>query len=156
VKIADLQGTGNSHGVKKTVFALTPPPKTATPKFRDDGQLEIVTDPPSDLVVDAMKGTAPEGAHVRATPEGVIAKPPTFGPWMSDRLRAASWFGDEKNQMLKAVVFTTMEWVKGKKAALTGDTGADQAKEDLGSIATVQGGPTNFSDPETGWPPKPL
>jgi hypothetical protein len=158
VKLADLQGTGNSHGVKKTVFALTPPPKTVNLAFRDDGLLEIKTDPPSDppLVVDPMKGTAPPEAHVRATPEGVIAKPPTFGPWMSDRLRAASWFGDEKNQMLKAVVFTTMEWVKGKKAALTGDTGADQAKEDLGSIATVQGGPTNFIDPETGWPPKPL
>ncbi|MBX3231637.1 MAG: hypothetical protein KIT84_23580 [Labilithrix sp.] len=156
VKIADLQATGSTHGVKKTVFALVPPPKTASVAFRDDGTLEVKTDPPSEppLVFDPVKATVPEGAHARATPEGVLAKPPTFGPWMSDRLRAASWFGDEKNQMLKAVVFTTLEWVKGKKAALTGDTGAEQAQEDLGSIVTMQ--TVNVTDPELGWPPKPL
>ena len=157
VKIADLQGTGSMHGVKKSVFALTTQAKSVALAFRDDGMLEIKTDPPSEppLVVDPAKGTAPENAHVRASTEGMIAKPPTFGPWMSDRLRAASWFGDEKNQILKAVVFTSLEWIKGKKASLTGDTGADQAQEDLGSIATHTG-PSTFSDVETGWPPKPL
>ncbi|MFO0735767.1 MAG: hypothetical protein U0270_07805 [Labilithrix sp.] len=158
VKIADLQGTGNPLGVKKSVFALVPPPKAASLVFREDGPLEIKTDPPSDppLLVDPVRGTAPENAHVRASTEGMIAKPPTFGPWMSDRLRAASWFGDEKNQILKAIVFTSLEWIKGKKASLTGDTGADQAQEDLGSINTTHVGPSNFSDVETGWPPKPL
>ena len=31
---------------------------------------------------------------------------------MSDRLRAVSWFGDEKNQILKVVTFTALEWFK--------------------------------------------
>lgn len=157
VEIADLQGSGNARGVKKTVYALVPPPTKAKVAFNAAGQLEVTTEPASDptIVIDPVKATIPDGAHARVTPEGNIAKPPTFGPWMSDRLRAASWFGDEKNQYLKAIVFTSLEWIKGKKASLTGDTGADQAAEDLGSIATVKG-PTTFTDPELGWPPKPL
>lgn len=161
VKVADLQATGQSRGIKRTVFTLVPPPERATLAFRTDGMLELTGSwgraaEQRTLLVDPAKGTAEDGAPLRVTQE-VVSKPPTFAPWMSDRLRAVSWFGDEKNQALKAVVFTTMEWVKGKKAALTGDTGEEQAREDLGAL--TQGKPPDpgsFTDPEIGWPPKPL
>lgn len=163
VNMADLQATGHTRGVKKTVYTLVPAPRKATLAFTDGGRLEVratygVNDAEArTIVIDPERGTAPEGAQVRVTPEGMIAKPPTFGPWMSDRLRAASWFGDEKNQTLKAVVFTAMEWIKGKKAALTGDTGEQAAQDDLGSLTTTKNaGPSTFTDPEIGWPPKPL
>jgi len=163
VKIADLQATGLSRGVKKTVFTFTPPPKKATLAFRPDGMLEVKAsygaagDENKTIAIDPSKGTSADASNIRVATEGMIAKPPTFGPWMSDRLRGVSWFGDEKNQVLKAVVFTTMEWIKGRKAALTGDTGEQQAQDDLGSLNTAKpGGPTTFSDPESGWPPKPL
>lgn len=160
VKVADLQATGQLRGVKKTVFTLVPPPKKASLAFLPDGMLEVKTihgekdDDVRVIAIDPTKGAVADAANVRVTPE-VVAKPPTFAPWMSDRLRAVSWFGDEKNQALKAVVFTTLEWVKGKKAAITGDTGEEAAQEDLGSL-TAMAGPSSFTDPEIGWPPKPL
>jgi len=157
VGVADWQLTGQSRGVKRTVYALVPPPLRADLAFTTDGSLAITTEartmtvaPTRDLVVE---GTA----YLRVTPE-TVAKPPTFGPWMSDRLRAASWFGDEKNQILKVVAFTALEWLKGAKAKITGDTGEKDAQEDLASLNQDNGGShaATFSDPEIGWPPKPL
>src|SRR5205085_2457456 len=58
-----------------------------------------------------------------------------------------------KNQALKAILFTAIEWVKGKKALLTGDTGEAAAKDDLGSLTNRT---SAFTDPEIGWPPRPL
>jgi hypothetical protein len=161
VKVADLQATGQARGVKKTVFTLVPPPKRASLAFRPDGMLEVrgwndaKDDSARVTVIDPTKGTVDDPARLRVTAD-VIAKPPTLAPWMSDRLRAVSWFGDEKNQALKAIVFTTLEWVKGKRAQLTGDTGEQAAQEDLGSLTKSNVGPSTFTDPEIGWPPKPL
>lgn len=155
VKLADLQTTGNARGVKKTVYALVPPPAKADLGFRPDGMLEVKTNERA-IVIDAAHGNVIDGiAHVRVTTE-VVAKPPTFAPWMSDRLRAVSWFGDEKNQYFKAAVFTALEWVKGQKAKLTGDTGEQEAKDDLGDLQGNQIPQASFIDPEIGWPPRPL
>lgn len=162
VELADLQATGHVRGVKKTVYTLVPPPRSASLAFREDGMLEARIVPGANerdariLVIDPLRETSPGGA-LRVTPEATIAKPPTFAPWMSDRLRAVSWFGDEKNQALKAIVFTATEWVKGKTAAWTGDTGEQAARDDLGSLTSTKNAPpTSFTDPEVGWPPKPL
>ena len=95
--------------------------------------LEIKTDTRS-LVVNPARDAVVDGtAYVRVTLESV-AKPPTFAPWMSDRLRAVSWFGDEKNQILKVVTFTALEWLKGAKTKITGDTGEKDAQEDLAAL----------------------
>lgn len=155
VQIADLQQTGQARGVKKTVFALVPSPARAEVRFRDDGLLVVETEDRA-LVLDPTRGAVVEGAaYVRVNAE-VVSKPPTFAPWMSDRLRAVSWFGDEKNQALKAVVFTGLEWAKGLKSRVTGDTGQRDVEEDLGSLAAAPPEAVTFTDPETGWPPKPL
>ncbi len=157
VGVADWQQTGQSRGVKRTVFALVPPPLKADLAFRPDGNLEITTESRT-LVVNPMRDSVVDGtAYVRVTAE-VVAKPPTFGPWMSDRLRAVSWFGDEKNQILKVVAFTALEWWKGAKTKITGDTGEKDAQEDLNALNQGNGAspPPSYSDPEIGWPPKPL
>ena len=153
VRIADLQTTGQARGVKRTVYALVPAPNKVELAWNKN-LLEVKSETRT-IVIDGVHGNVVDGiAHVRVTPE-VVAKPPTFAPWMSDRLRAVSWFGDEGNQVLKALVFTSLEWIKGKKAQLTGDTGEQDVKDDLGGIGT-QGHHENFSDPDTGWPPKSL
>jgi hypothetical protein len=157
VGVADWQQTGKKRGVKRTVFALVPPPARADLAFRADGTLAITTEART-LVLDPAEDQVVDGAaFVRVTPE-VIAKPPTFGPWMSDRLRAASWFGDEKNQLLKVVAFTAIEWWKGAKTKLTGDTGEKDAQEDLAALNQGNAGspPATFADPEIGWPPPAL
>ena len=157
VGVADWQQTGHSRGVKRTVFALVPPPLRADLAFRPDGNLEITTESRTLLVNPARDAVVDGTAYVRITAE-VVAKPPTFGPWMSDRLRAVSWFGDEKNQILKVVAFTALEWFKGAKTKITGDTGEKDAQEDLKALNQGNGAspPASFSDPEIGWPPKAL
>src|SRR4029079_4625601 len=81
VKVADLQATGQSTGVKKTVFTLVPPPRKAELSFRDDGMLEVRgTYGAGDrdvrtVLIDPTRGTVPDGAPIRVTPE-VISKPP--------------------------------------------------------------------------------
>jgi len=157
VGVADWQQTGHSHGVKRTVFALVPPPLRADLAFRPDGNLEITTESRTLTVNPARDAIVDGTAYLRMTAE-VVAKPPTFGPWMSDRLRAVSWFGDEKNQILKVVAFTALEWWKGAKTKITGDTGEKDAQDDLEALNQGNGAspPASFSDPEIGWPPKPL
>jgi hypothetical protein len=157
VGVADWQQTGQSRGVRRTVFALVPPPLKAELAFRADGTLAITTEARTMLVSPALDTVLDGTAYLRVTPE-TVAKPPTFGPWMSDRLRAVSWFGDEKNQILKVIVFTALEWFKGVETKITGDTGEKDAQEDLSSLNQGNGGSpaSTFSDPEIGWPPKPL
>jgi hypothetical protein len=157
VGVADWQQTGQSRGVKRTVYALVPPPLRADLAFQPDGTLAITTEARTMQVNPARDAVVDGTAYLRVTPE-TIAKPPTFGPWMSDRLRAASWFGDEKNQILKVVAFTALEWLKGAKTRITGDTGEQDAQEDLASLNQGNGGspPATFNDPEIGWPPRPL
>jgi len=159
--VADLQATGQYRGVKRTVYALTPPPATAELLFEGE-RLTVVTHGEGKrerIELDPQRdGLVRESPGVRVTAE-VIAKPPTFAPWMSDRLRAVSWFGDEKNQVLKAVAFTAIEHLKGLKTRITGDTGEKDAQEDLSSLnqgGALVTGPATFTDPEMGWPPRPL
>ena len=157
VSVSDWQRTGQGKGVRRTVYALLPPPAQAELSLRADGTLAIKTEART-LVVDAAHEAILDGtAYLRVTPE-TVTKPPTFGPWMSDRLRAVSWFGDEKNQILKVVTFTALEWLKGVRTKITGDTGEKDAQEDLAALNHESGGspPATFSDPEIGWPPKPL
>ncbi len=155
VSITALQASGQRRGVKKTVYALMPAPNRASVSFREDGMLVVKTDA-RPIVIDAARASVVEGiADVRVTPE-VIAKPPTFAPWMSERLRAISWFGDDKNQALKAIVFTGLEWVRGVKSRVTGDKGEAEVKEDLAALSAGASVPATFTDPEIGWPPKPL
>ena len=157
VGVADWQQTGHSRGVKRTVFALVPPPLRANLAFRPDGTLAITSESRTVVVNPARDAVVDGTAYVRVTAE-VVAKPPTFGPWMSDRLRAVSWFGDEKNQILKVVAFTALEWFKGAKTKITGDTGEKDAQDDLRALNQGNGAspPTSYSDPEIGWPPRPL
>ena len=157
VSVADWQQTGKRRGIKRTVFALVPPPAKVDLAFRPDGALVITTESRTLLVEPGSDSVVSGATSVRVIPE-VVAKPPTFGPWMSDRLRAVSWFGDEKNQILKVVAFTAIEWFKGARTKLTGDTGERDAQEDLSALTQGNGGfpPATFSDPEIGWPPKAL
>lgn len=159
VRLADYQATGQLRGIRRTVLTLVPPPRRTSAAFRPDGTLEIRSDTPEGervTVFDPTSGAGGDAAHMRvALP--VVAKPPTFAPWMSDRLRAVSWIGDEKNQALKVVVFKINEWVKGQRAAFTGDTGEEAAQEDLGIVETTKlVTAATFTDPEIGWPPRPL
>lgn len=155
--VTDWQQTGQSRGVARTVYTLVPPPTQVALTVRN-GILDVHADARR-ITIDAAHDSVTDGsAYVRVTLDAVT-KPPTFAPWMSDRLRAATWFGDEKNQVLKVIAFTTMEWLKGVRTKMTGDTGERDAQDDLKALrqdTAVATPSTAFQDPETGWPPKSL
>lgn len=152
IALTHLQGTGRARGVRHHAFALDPAPERVSLAFDDEGRVEV-RGGPEVQVIDPRRGAVVSGSSLRAT-EGVLAKPPGFAAWMSDRLRAASWFGDEKNQLLKMAVFTVAEWAKTTKSRLTGDTGEKDVASDLGALPAAP--PPAFRDPEVGWPPEPL
>ena len=152
-RITHAQTTGQSRGVVHHSFTLDPAPTRVTLAFDDDGMLEVRGDGATQ-VIDPRRAVVVSGAGVRVT-EGLLAKPPGLSAWASDRLRGASWFGDDKNQLLKMAVFTAMEWVKTTKSRVTGDTGEKDVASDLGSL-TAAAPPPTFRDPEVGWPPEPI
>ena len=65
VSVADWQRTGQGKGVRRTVFALVPPPTRAELAFRADGALEIKTEART-LTVDPAHETILDGKIGRA------------------------------------------------------------------------------------------
>lgn len=153
--VTNWQATGSTHGFSKTVFAFTSPPARASVAFTPDGKLAIAMDDrtipidPKHLDPDADLG----GLHAS---RDEVSKPPTFAPWMSERLRAVSWFGDDKNQALKAALFTARSWWQGVSTKVFGDTSAEDVAADMEALGDGKIEPATFTDPEIHWPPAPL
>lgn len=154
VALTNWQETGSTAGVARTVFHPTGATSNLRVAFTPDGHLAITTDDRTLVVDPRARDGVP--AELRASRDE-LAKPATFAPWMSERLRALSWFGDEKNQALKAVVFTVRAYVSDVKTKLFGDTSASEVEDDMGSLrAGTHTTPVTFTDPETRWPPAAL
>src|SRR5262249_29849730 len=100
-------------------------------------------------------GTVPimGGELVRAQPSAK-ARPGNFVTWAVDRVRALSWFGDDRMQTLKALTFAAADLVARAQGAVLADTSAKEIASDLGDLANQK--PVTYTDPETGWPPAPM
>ncbi len=155
VALTNWQETGSTAGVARTVFHPTSTPSRLGVAFTPDGHLAITADDRTVTVDPRAREREGIPADLRASRDE-LAKPATFAPWMSERLRALSWFGDEKNQALKAVVFTVRAYVSDAKTKLFGDTSASEVEDDMGSLRAGTHEPATFTDPETRWPPAAL
>jgi hypothetical protein len=148
--LTNLQQTGQTAGLVNAMFALDPVARRTSLAFRDDGLLEIHAD---DHVIqlDPATGRVVAGApFVRVVPDE-HARPGNLATWAVDRVRALPWFGDEKMQWLKAVVFTLLD---NAHAAVARGTTSEEVRSELG----LPSGPSEpaFTDPEVGWPPPPF
>jgi hypothetical protein len=154
-ELTNLQQTGRTRGIVHNAFALDPVAKDVSLSWRDDDVIEAHADGRR-VVLDAARGAAIEGAGwVRAVPEEK-ARPGSLITWSVDRVRAMSWFGDNRMQWLKAVVFTVLDWTLRVRAGLV-DTSAREVQNDLGGVNTGRAPPTAADAlPETGWPPLPM
>ncbi len=152
-ELTNLQQTGQRAGVESLFWAIDPP-SSATAAIGDDDWVKV-----------AMQGCSARLPPGGGDPVGNCT-PLTYRPnqkahpgnlvtWAVDRVRSFPWFGDDRMQLLKAVSFDALDFIKRTQASVMGDHSAAEIAEDLGDVAT-RNPPSTFTDPETGWPPAPM
>lgn len=157
--ITNVQQTGQRAGIVHDVFVLDPPASDLTLAWREPGGPAprlVLTDDARTIAIDPTRAAAVEGAKwVRAQPE-VKAAPGGIVTWSVNRVRAMPWFGEENMQVLKAVVYTALDYVNRAKDRVAEDATEAEVARDLGAISTSGQETPVFTDPEIGWPPPPL
>jgi hypothetical protein len=150
--LTNLQQTGQTDGIGQTTFMLDPVAASAEIAWRDDQLLEVRT-PVHRVVLAPRTERVIEGADfVRVVPDE-RARPGNVVTWAVDRVRALSWFGDDRMQWVKAVAFTALDKVR---ATFSRDATADDIRDEIGLPATLSAAPVTYTDPEVGWPPLPM
>ena len=148
--LTNWQQTGQTAGIAQTTFALDPVAARVTLAWRSDAVLEARTDAHL-VVVDPGQARILEGAEfARAVPDE-RARPGSLVTWAVDRVRALSWFGDDRMQWVKAVAFTALDKLR---ATFSRAATAEDIREEIGLPAAPS--PVTFIDPEVGWPPAPM
>ncbi|WP_437738508.1 hypothetical protein [Sorangium sp. So ce1335] len=174
--ITSFQATGRLRGIGRRTFAIDPAPGDE-PGGEDAGHGEpggggrrpsnagdvaIALEDDSAVVVRAggrearlpLRGVdAPLPPWIRAE-SYEVARPGNLVTWAVDRVRLV--IGDAAMQTVKAVAFTALDFVLRNKEAVTGDTGAEDIAEDLGTSTLDPPVRQIPIDPEIGWPPAPL
>ncbi len=150
--LTNLQQTGQTAGIAQTTFALDPVAGRVDLAWRSDAVLEARCDGRV-VVVDPRRARVLEGADfVRVVPDE-RARPGNLITWAVDRVRALSWFGDDRMQWVKAVAFTALDKMR---STFSGAATAEDIREEIGLPATAGPSPVTFTDPEVGWPPAPI
>jgi hypothetical protein len=147
--VTNRQKTGQREGIVHSAYALDPIATDVSLSWATDVNLTIRADGRT-ITIDTARAVPLEGAGwVRVAPDQK-ARPPSFGPWMSERLRETPWIGDEKTMYLKAIAFTVKGWLPGS----SGDS--KDVADDIGAVNSGQVQTTSYIDPEIGWPPPPM
>jgi hypothetical protein len=154
--ITNLQQTGRARGVVHDAFGLEPPATNVSLAWASDGTLVVDADGHA-ITLDPVQGDATAGGdYVHATPDEKAA-PGNVVTWAVDRVRDIPWFGEERMQWVKAIVFIGLDLVRARFAT---DATAETVHDELGNLNSGSGPSTpTFTDPEIGWPPpsiKPL
>jgi len=152
--LSNLQQTGQERGVVHDLFVLDPPASDVRLTWESETKLAVLADQRR-MVIDTARATVIEGqSFLRAQPE-VKAAPGRLVTWAVDRVRAMPWFGEEKMQVLKAVVYMGFDYVARARAKVTHDNTAQDVATDLAGLGGGQKD-VSFIDPEIGWPPLPV
>jgi hypothetical protein len=152
IALTNLQRTGQRQGVTNTTIALDPVARNASVTWRDDdGVVELHAD---DRVV-AIDPSPPRvvsgSPFVRVILDERV-RPGNLATWAVDRVRAWSWFGDDRMQWVKAMAFTALDrW----HAEFSHGTSAQDVQEELG-LSQAAGATPPFEDLSIGWPPPPM
>lgn len=152
-KITNLQETGQASGVGQRSFRLDPPAERAVLRF-DENALNADVDGRKIRIPTSGDPTIEGARHLmEQTPEK--GRPGNLVTWAVDRVRALPWFGSDRMQLVKAVAFEALDAFERVMGGVTGDTGAERVKEELGGLEAAPLAP-DLPDPETGWPPAPM
>jgi hypothetical protein len=150
--ITNFQDTGQLSGIGRRGWTFDPSPSSVDFTWAH-GQIDVVAD--GRRIRFPREGEEPEqGRTLVRAHRTAKSRPGNLVTWAVDRVRALSWFGDERMQRLKAAVFTLADFVTRGEKAVLGDTSEKDIARDLGEIAHES--PIAYTDPETGWPPPPM
>ena len=152
IALTNLQEYGSAKGVSRRLFKLSPPASEVVLGFSDQALL---------IQADGKLFEVPTRAGSALTANGPLVeqrlergRPGNLLTWAVDRVRALPWFGSDRMQALKAIAFGGLDILERFRGTVTGDDGADTVVEELGALATLK--PTQYTDPDTGWPPAPM
>jgi hypothetical protein len=152
VALTNLQQTGQTQGVVHATFALEPMARRFAMDWKTDGTLEVQADDHRIAIVPAELRVTGGNTFVRVVPDE-RARPGNWITWAVDRLRAMNWFGDDRMQWLKAVVFTALDKVH---ATLAPTSTAEDVSDELGISAAPTSSQVAPVDVEAAWPPAPM
>ena len=150
--VTNWQQTGQTAGIAHTTFALDPVAGRVDLAWRSDAVLEARADAHL-VVVEPRPARVLEGADFVRVVSDERARPGNVITWAVDRVRALSWFGDDRMQWVKAVAFTALDKVR---ATFSRGATAEDIRDEIGLPATANASPVTFTDPEVGWPPAPI
>lgn len=158
-QVTNWQETGQAAGIGRRSFALVPPASRAALRF-DGDDLVIGADGREARVPQALGAGQPDAELAWLKPQPIEkGVPGNVVTWAVDRVRQSEWFGDEKMQYLKAIVFDAADIVTRTKSKVVSTDTKESSKEIQDEIGGDDGAPTakaSETDKETGWPPPPV
>jgi hypothetical protein len=150
--VTSLQETGQADGIVHNAFALDPVAKDV--QFHWVGEALAVKADGRAIGIDVEHGTPTEGEGWVRPVLDAKSRPGSLVTWAVDRVRGTS-FGAERMQWVKFIAMSAGDWLKrtiGEKAET-----ADEVANDFGDNITLgKASADSFTDPEIGWPPRPL
>ena len=150
MRITFLQDTGQLEGVRDQVFRLDPPRRKVALRWLSE-QLEL-TDLPHVSTISPAGETSGTLGLLKEPEE--LGQPGDLVTWCVDRVRALSWFGNDRMQWLKTVAFSLSDASSRAKSKWIDRDGAEELRASLGDSIALGGKP--LPDRETGWPPAAL
>ena len=148
--ITRIQTTGRLDGVSRVTYAVQPAPDELKVSV-DEAALRVDADDRSATIAHDAPLSVPTWMTVEALPD---RRPGNVVTWAVDRVR--SEIGDEAMQYIKAIAFSALDVVLSSKEELSGDTGAEDIADDLGTDALEDPTREIPVDPDIGFPPPPL
>ena len=142
-----LQELGQYSGIRKREYRIDPPAKHVCIAFDGEnvvGQIEesSIKISPSEL--------QPNVGRVVELPES-FGHPGNLTTWAVDRVRALSWFGNDRMQLVKTLAFNAIDRLERVRGRVTHDNGIASLNEEVGQVLDTAN--SHQTDPETGWPP---
>lgn len=156
--VSNWQLYGQIRGVGRSQLTLDVPSAVSHLHIDVDGLSAAITPPDGVTTVlhlELGKTPSPEMlGSVASYRANETPLPPTFVPWLVDRLRDVSWIGSDGMQWIKGWAFRAEERLQDLEHAVVGIDADEEIAEQIGS--SLEGLPVAIAGPIPGWPPAPM
>lgn len=149
-----LEETGQWQGVSRRHFKLDPPLEGL--RLKVEGGEVVAAARDAAMRIPRVGPVLSGGSHLDERPWHV-ARPGNLVTWAVDRVRALSWFGDERMQMLKAVAYRALDRLRLSLGDLAEPEHMEEAVVVSGvALPVPAASAAPSSDDARDWPPPDL